>query len=212
TPNTRNALEAASAALAIGLPERAVARGLRTFVLDPERNPGRANLFGWGGRIVVIDYAHNEAGMEGLIELCHGLRRSGREIWIAICAAGDRTDAILHAFAYRAARGSDHLAIAELLHYLRGRERADVMAKLRAGALDGGVEELDVFPDELAALRSMLGRARRGDVVAVTALGMRPEIFAWLDDAGARRLTPARVRALVRAARASRASRAADRR
>ncbi|HEU4450539.1 MAG TPA: Mur ligase family protein, partial [Gaiellaceae bacterium] len=117
TPNTRNALEAASAALAIGLPERAVARGLRTFVLDPERNPGRANLFGWNGRIVVIDYAHNEAGMEGLVELCHGLRRSGREIWLAICAAGDRTDAILHAFAYRAARGSDHLAIAELLHY-----------------------------------------------------------------------------------------------
>jgi len=212
TPNTRNALEAASAALAIGLPERAVARGLRTFVLDPERNPGRANLFEWDGRIVVIDYAHNEAGMEGLIEICHGLRRSGREIWLAICAAGDRTDAILHAFAYRAARGVDHLAIAELLHYLRGRERGDVIAKLRAGALDGGVEELDVLPDELASLRSMLARARRGDVVAVTALGMRPEIFAWLDDAGARRLTPARVRTLVRTARASRVSRTADRR
>jgi cyanophycin synthetase len=63
--NTRNALEAASAALAIGLPERAVASGLRTFVLDPERNPGRANLVEWTAWIVVIDYAHNEAGMEG---------------------------------------------------------------------------------------------------------------------------------------------------
>jgi cyanophycin synthetase len=203
TPNARNALEAASAALAIGLPERAVARGLRTFVLDPERNPGRANLFQQDGRVVVVDYAHNEAGMEALVELCDGLRRSGREIWLAICAAGDRTDTILHAFAYRAARGSDHLAIAELLHYLRGRERTDVVAKLRAGALDGGVDELDVLPDELAALRSMLGRASRGDVVAVTALGMRPEIFAWLDFNGAERLTPTRVRRLVRAVRAS---------
>ncbi|HEU4356553.1 MAG TPA: Mur ligase family protein [Actinomycetota bacterium] len=203
TPNVRNALAAVSAALAIGLPDRAVERGLRTFVLDPERNPGRANLFVKDGRIVVIDYAHNEAGMEGLIELCHGLRRSGRETWLAICAAGDRTDAILHAFAYRAARGADHLAITELLHYLRGRERADVIAKLRAGALDGGVDELDVFPDELAALRSMLGRASRGDVVAVTALGMRPEIFAWLDDNGAERLTPGRARRLVRSVHAS---------
>ena len=55
-------MAAAAAALAIGLPERAVVKGLKTFVLDPERNPGRANLFTLGGRIIVIDYAHNEAG------------------------------------------------------------------------------------------------------------------------------------------------------
>ena len=87
-----------------------------------------ANLFEWTAT-VGIDYAHNEAGMEGLVELCHGLRRLLREVWSCICAAGDRTDAILHAFAYRAARGADHLAIAEFLHYLRGRERADADAK-----------------------------------------------------------------------------------
>jgi cyanophycin synthetase len=202
SPNVRNAMGAASAALAIGLPERAVVRGLRTFVLDPETNPGRANLFELDGRIVVADYAHNEAGMIGLTEICEGLRRPGREIWLAICTAGDRTDEILHAFAYRAARGSDHLAIAELLGYLRGRERTDVIAKLRAGALDGGAEELDVFPDELAALKHMVREARPRDVVAVTALGMRPEIFAWLERSGATRMTPVRVKRLVRAARA----------
>ena len=205
TPNVRNALGAASAALAVGMSERAVVHGLKTFVLDEERNPGRANLYELDGRIVVVDYAHNEAGMEGLVELCHGLRRKGRAVWLAICTAGDRTDTIASAFAYRAARGADHLAIAELLGYLRGRERGEVLAELRAGALDGGAETLDVFPDELAALRHMLGLARRGDVVAVTALGMRPGIFAWLRSAGAERLTPARVKRLVRAARASKA-------
>ena len=65
-----NAMQAASAALAIELPERGVVRGLRTFVLDAERNPGRANLFELEGRIVVLDYAHNAAGMDGLVELC----------------------------------------------------------------------------------------------------------------------------------------------
>lgn len=201
SPNVRNAMGAASAALAIGLPERAIVRGLRTFVLDPERNPGRANLFELDGRVVVIDYAHNEAGMVGLTEICHGLRREGREVWLAICTAGDRTDELLHAFAYRAARGSDHLALAELLGYLRGRERGEVIAKLRAGALDGGAEEIDVFPDELAALKHLLRGARPRDVVAVTALGMRPEIFAWLERSGATRMTPARVKRVVRSAR-----------
>jgi cyanophycin synthetase len=203
TPNVRNVMSATAAALAIGLPERAVVRGLKSFVLDPERNPGRANLFELDGRVVVIDYAHNEAGMIGLIELCAGVRRPGHEIWLAICTAGDRTDEILHAFAYRAARGSDHLAFAELLGYLRGRERGDVLARLRAGAIDGGMQELDVFPDEVGALRHMLRSSRRGDVVAVTALGMRPEIFAWLEREGATRMTPSRVKRVVRAARGS---------
>src|ERR671930_1077687 len=199
TPNVMNAMQAASVGLAVGLPRSAVVKGLRTFVLDPERNPGRANLFAVDGRVVILDYAHNEAGMAGFVELCRGLRRPGREIWLAICAAGDRTDAILHAYAYRAARGADHLAIAELLRYLRGRDRGDVVERLRIGALDGGAEELDVFPDELAALHHMLRSSGRGDIVAVTALGMRPELFAWLDAAGARRLTPGDVKRLGRA-------------
>jgi cyanophycin synthetase len=202
--NVMNALQAASAALAVGLPDEAVVKGLRSFVLDPERNPGRANLFSLDGRVIVIDYAHNAAGMAGLTELCDGLRRRGREVWLAICTAGDRSDAILHDFAFRAARGADHLLVAELLRYLRGRDRADIVERLRAGALDGGAQEIDVYADELSALRAVLARSRRGDVIGVTALGMRPEIFAWLEENGARRLTPGRVRRLVTAVRASR--------
>lgn len=202
--NVMNAMQAASAALAIGLPERAVVRGLRRFVLDPERNPGRANLFALDGRVVVIDYAHNEAGMAGLVELCDGLRRHGRDVWMAICTAGDRSDQILHAFAYRAARGADHVVVAELLRYLRGRDRQDIIDRLRAGAIDGGAEAVDVVADELAALRAMAGSSRRGDVLAVTALAMRPEIFAWLRDEGARPLTPARIKGVVTSARESR--------
>jgi cyanophycin synthetase len=198
--NVMNAMQAASAALAIGLPERAVVKGLKTFVTDPERNPGRANLFELDGRVVVVDYAHNEAGMLGFVEICDGLRRAGAEIWLVICAAGDRTDQILHDFGYRAARGSDHLAIAELLRYLRGRERQSTIDRLIAGAKDGGAVEVDVYAHELAGVQGVFARSGRGDVIGVTALGMRTEVFGWLEGAGARRLTPARVKQLVRRA------------
>jgi cyanophycin synthetase len=208
--NLHNALAAAAAGLAVGLPARAVARGLRTFVLDPERNPGRANLFRLDGRTVVVDYAHNEAGMIGLTEVLEGLCPAGRGIWLSICTAGDRTDAILHAFAFRAAVGSDHLGIAELRHYLRGRTRADVVDHLRAGAARAGTDEVTVYEDELHALRGMLERSARGDVVGVTALGMRPEIFAWLDAQGAARLGPTDVRRLVRRVATSREPAARD--
>jgi cyanophycin synthetase len=199
---TQNAMAAAAAGLAVGVPARAVAKGLRTFVPDAERNPGRANVFTLEGRTVVIDYAHNEAGMVGLTELLDGLRPKGHEVWVAICTAGDRTDAILHAFAFRAAVGSDHLAIAELLHYLRGRTREDLIEELLAGARDAGVVDVPVHGDELHALRAMLRASEPGDVISVTALGMRPEIFAWLKRRGARRSSPADVKRLVKRARA----------
>jgi hypothetical protein len=41
-------------------------------------------------------------------------------------------------------------------------------------------------------------------VIGITALGMRPEIFAWLESSGGERLGPADVRRIVKQARTSR--------
>jgi UDP-N-acetylmuramyl tripeptide synthase len=158
-------------------------------------------------RVVVVDYAHNEAGMLGLVEICGGLRRHGREVWMAICAAGDRRNDIIHAFSYRAARGADHIAVAELPRYLRGRDPQELVDRLRAGAIDGGATDVPVFPDEMHTLEWMANGSSPGDVVAVTALGQRPEIFAWLEERGAQRVGPEEVRRLARSVRVSRAER-----
>jgi cyanophycin synthetase len=200
---TQNALAAAAAALAVDIPVRVVARGLRSFVLDPQRNPGRSNLFALDGRIIVLDYAHNEAGMAGLVEIVRGIRPPGAAIWLAIGTAGDRTDAILEGFALTAALGADHLAIAELLRYLRGRSREDIVERLRRGAARAGKHDVPVYETELKALRALLGSSARGDVIGITALAQRNEAFRWLRRNGARVLGPADVRRLVRAARAS---------
>jgi hypothetical protein len=45
----------------------------------------------------------------------------------------------------------------------------------------------------------MIDAAAPDDVVGVTALGQRAELFAWLADTGAERLSPASVKRLVRA-------------
>ena len=197
---TYNALAAAAAALGIGLSERVVARGLRSFVMDPTRNPGRANVFELKGVILVMDYAHNEAGMKGLVEILQALRPPGGEIHIAIGTAGDRTDSILQGFALQAAIGCDHLAIAELPRYLRGRSREDVVAQLRTGARRALKEDVPAYPDELTALRAMLKAAHAGDVVALTALAKRTEVFRSLRRRDARRLGPADIKRLVRRA------------
>jgi cyanophycin synthetase len=201
---TQNALAAAAAGLAVGLSSRIVSKGLRTFVLDPTKNPGRTNLFSLDRRLLVLDYAHNEAGMDGLVEILQGLRPAGREIWLAIGTAGDRTDAILQGFAVRAALGTDHLAVAELLKYLRGRPREDVVDQLRRGAARAGKHDVPVYPDEMRALRGMLKASAPGDVVGITALAQREAAFRWLRSKGARLLGPSDVRRLVKAAKSAR--------
>jgi cyanophycin synthetase len=201
TQHVQNAMAATAAALGIDLPEDSIVQGLRSFVQDPSTNPGRANVFTMDERVVLIDYAHNEAGMIGLTEILGGFRRSGAAIWLAFCSAGDRQDDVLHALGYRAARGADHVLIAELPHYLRGRDAEDVVARLRAGAQDAGAGDVPAFADEVAALKYMLERSEPNDVIGLCALGQRPEIFELLDRRGAVLAEPPFVRELVKRAR-----------
>jgi cyanophycin synthetase len=199
--NISNAMAAAAAALGAGIPEEAVVEGLRSFVLDPKRNPGRANIFEVDRRVVVVDYAHNEDGIRGLIEICQGLRAPGTGVFLAFGSAGDRTNGILHRLGYTAARGPDRVAIAQLHRYLRGRDPQDLVKRLQAGLTDGGKPEAPVFANELEALEWMLTASAPNDVIAITALGQRPEIFQYLRDRGGASVGPPRIRELVRRSR-----------
>src|ERR1700694_439865 len=199
--NLSNAMGAAAAALGVRIPEDAVGEGVRSFVLDPERNPGRANVCEVDGRVVVIDYAHNEDVMRGLIEICQGLRAPDRRIFLAFGSAGDRTNAIIHRLGYTAARGPDQVAIAQLPRYLRGREPHDLVRRLQAGLADGGKPEAPVFLNELEALEWMLTAFAPNDVIAITALAQRPEVFQYLRDRGGATVGPPGIRELVRRSR-----------
>jgi cyanophycin synthetase len=199
--SVRNALAVTAAAFAVGVDTDRIAESLRSFIPDADSNPGRANVYTLDGRIVVVDYAHNEDGIESLTAVLQAFRAPGREVWLAFGTAGDRTDEIVHAFGYRAGRGADHPIVAELHRYLRGRDAADLVERLRAGAIDAGARDVPSEPDEIHAMQRMLRFSRSGDVIGITALAQRPEIFALLESRGGVRADPATVRRLVRAAR-----------
>jgi hypothetical protein len=91
--------------------------------------------------------------------------------------------------------------VAELRRYLRGRDPHDLVERLRAGVVDGGHPVPPAFPDEMTALEWMIAEASERDVLAITALAQRPEIFAYMKEHGAVSLGPDRVKALVRRSR-----------
>jgi cyanophycin synthetase len=150
---------------------------------------------------LVVDYAHNEAGMEGLVEICRGLCTSGSRLIVAYGSAGDRSDEVMHGMGYIAARAADRVAVVELHRYLRGRDPQDVIDRLRAGAIDGGANDVPDFRTEIEGLEWMLRESKPCDVLGITALGQRPEIFELMDERGAERIGAERCRSLVRRAR-----------
>ncbi len=88
TYNVANALAAAAAADALGFSARRIAAGLRSFTLDTGANPGRLNLYERRGLLVLIDFAHNEAGLQGLLDVS---RSAGHALgWRAAARCGWR--------------------------------------------------------------------------------------------------------------------------
>ncbi|MEJ7705980.1 MAG: Mur ligase family protein [Nocardioidaceae bacterium] len=195
--NVQNALAAASAALAVGLPRDAVIAGLRSFTPDFEHNPGRMNMYSLRGLTVVVDLAHNEAGLDALLEVTHGLLAPGGRSLLALGTAGDRSDDLLRSLGEKGARGSDVMIIVHKERYLRGRSPQELAALYRQGAAVVGVTDIPDHGSEIAGLKALVAQAQPGDVVAVMSHQELAEIGVWLQAQGATIDTPGTVRAKV---------------
>jgi len=198
--NVENALGAASAALGVGLPREAVVAGLRSFRPDPEHNPGRMNFFSRADVSVVVDLAHNEAGLEALLEIMAGVRRPGARLLLAMGAVGDRQDDLVGSLGEMAARDADVVVIAHKQRYLRGRTTEELDALFRAGAARVGRHDVPSHPTEVAALRTLVEQARPGDVVGLMCHEDREGVYAWLAAEGFTADTPESLRDKVGAA------------
>jgi cyanophycin synthetase len=200
--NVENTLAAASAALAIGIPRAVVIEGLETFRPDAEHNPGRMNFFSMpSGVSVVIDLAHNEAGLEALLEIMNGVRRPGSRLLLGLGAVGDRTDELIETLGEIGARDSDVMAIGHKQRYLRGRTTDELETLMRAGAERVGVTDVPAYPTEVACLAALVDQADPGDVVGLMCHAERQEVYDWIAEHGGTADSPEALRDKVKAAR-----------
>jgi cyanophycin synthetase len=174
--NVANALAAAGGARGLGATIAQVADGLRDFRPSVDRSPGRLNIFRVGNRVVIVDFAHNEAGLSAVLDVAEGIAGGGAgraaPVTAIIGTAGDRPDDTLRGIGAIAGRRSQRVAIKETPHYLRGRTRESIVGELLAGVASAGVprDDVPVYPSETAALRAELTGA--GNAVAP---GARPD-------------------------------------
>jgi cyanophycin synthetase len=199
--NVANALAAAGGARGLGATIEQVRDGLVDFRPSAERSPGRLNLFRVGSRVVIVDFAHNEAGIAAVLDVAEGIAAgaAGRAapITAIIGTAGDRPDDTLRGIGRIAAQRAQRVVIKETRHYLRGRSPASVVGELLAGVIAGGgaAGDVPVYESETSALRAELngaaghGHGRGVDAPRVIVLMCQEDrdgVFRLLDDLGGR--------------------------
>jgi cyanophycin synthetase len=168
--NIANLAGAALAAAALGVPDAVVAAVFARFGATPADNPGRMMRFEVNGVRVLVDYAHNPAGLRGLLNVAEHLRAGSGRLGMLLGHAGNRQDTEIEAVARVAAEFHPALIVVkENEAHLRGREAGEIPRLIRAELVRAGLPEaaLPVRMSELEAARCALEWARPGDVLAM---------------------------------------------
>ena len=185
--NVENAMAAALAAQATGVPFAAIRDGLRGFRPTPSESFGRMNRFSMpNGATALIDFGHNP----------HGIAQVGRTTarWPArrrillIGQAGDRTDQDLADLtAVIADLNPDEVVLKHMSKYLRGRPPGEVVTLLRDGLETAGYpsDQVREVPDEQTGVVSMLDDSDDGDLLILLIHASPADAYAALADRGA---------------------------
>jgi cyanophycin synthetase len=195
--NVQNLLAAVAACHVSGAHLHDIRHGLRTFTTDFFQAPGRLNLVDLGGVTVLLDYAHNAAGLQMVGDFVERMTSEpppahpGEPSWSAnlrvavVATAGDRRDEDMRELGRVAARYFDEVIVREDVH-TRGRDRGEtgslVMQGLDEARAQGArVGSAELITDELDACRSALDRSRPGDLV-VLCVDRAAEVWDEIED------------------------------
>jgi cyanophycin synthetase len=167
--NVQNAMGAIATAYAQGVPVEVIRMGLSTYTNSFEHSPGRLNIFDGHGFRVILDYAHNPAGLQALGDLILKVRPRHRCVIGMINIPGDRRDDDMREMGALAARYFDKIIFRED-PARRGRRPGEIVALLAEGALAAGFpkEQIQQILDEDEAADICLGMAQPSDLVVLT--------------------------------------------
>ncbi|MCO5215162.1 MAG: Mur ligase family protein [Thermomicrobiales bacterium] len=164
-----NAMAAIAALIGLGISFDDIRIGLEAFRSSPEESKGRLNLFSVNDATVIIDFAHNEAGLVHLLNFARTYVAEGAQLVTIVGTAGDREDEAVAAMAQRATESSDRVVLKDSTRYLRGREPGAMLVPLREGVAAANRPDVGVveFGDERTATLETVATLKPGDVLAV---------------------------------------------
>ncbi len=165
--NVQNAMFAAAIAHSMDVKLDEIRHGLRTFDMSYFQAPGRMNICDEHPFKVILDYGHNPAAVQAMVDLCDRLEPSGKRV-VVLAAPGDRRDEDILEIATHSAGHFDHY-ICRRDDHTRGRGDEEVPKMQRQALLDAGVPDsaIEVIPDEVAAVTRALELGEAGDLILI---------------------------------------------
>ena len=139
---------------------------LETFIPSPAQTPGRLNMFRFKDFDVLLDYAHNAAGMRALQKFVDNMDATVKVGIIA--GVGDRRDEDTIEVGSIAAEMFDEIIIRQDKN-LRGRTEEELIGLLKQGILRHDPnKKLTVIPNEREAATFAIKNAKKGSLIVMS--------------------------------------------
>lgn len=162
----QNVLPAALTAYIREFPIEDIKVALESFMPSPSQTPGRLNLFQFKNFQVMLDYAHNPAGLRALANLVKKMEGSPKVGIIA--GVGDRRDEDIRALGAIAAEMFDEIIIRQDRN-LRGKAEKELIA-----LMEEGINSIDtnkprkVIRSEAEAITHAIENAKNGSLIVLS--------------------------------------------
>jgi cyanophycin synthetase len=159
--NVANALAATAIAFSLDVPIETIREGLKNFTTSFEQSPGRLNIYDKLPFRVIVDYAHNPAGMENMADLVGKLRPEYSRVIGVMSGTGDRRDSDIVRMGELIGGMVDELIVKE--DERRGRPVGECAELVCQGARASGLsdEQIISWMPEPKAVKTALHRAAR---------------------------------------------------
>lgn len=161
----QNVLAAVLAAHVQGISIEDIKAALETFIPSAGQTPGRLNLFQFKDFQVLLDYAHNPAGMRALHDFINNLDAT-QKVGI-IAGVGDRREEDTNEIGSIAAEMFDEIIIRQDKN-LRGRTELELIKMLEEGIKKKDPnKKTTVIPNETEAMTFAIKNAKKGSLIVI---------------------------------------------
>ncbi len=170
----QNVLAATLTCFVHGISLEDIRVGLTTFTASVAQTPGRLNFVEIENFTVLMDFAHNPAGLIGLGKFIHKLSYS--KFTGVLTGVGDRRDEDLREMGKLSAEIFDKLIIRKG-NYLRGRSAEEVFGLLEEGVKESGREiEFKIVSESEKSIFGAFDEAEKNELVVILADNVNKDI------------------------------------
>ncbi|MED7819321.1 MULTISPECIES: Mur ligase family protein [unclassified Francisella] len=180
--NIENAMIAISLSFKLGVDLDTITKGLKSYSNDAKVNRGRANIFEWDNKVAVVDYAHNEAGMEALLNMMKAYDKGGRT-YLMIGTTGDRKYLISGINDIILKHNVDFIVLKETEKYLRGAKPMELPLLIRKDLDDKGfdISKTYISHGELEGVKYIVDKLEANDMAIFCCQAELPEVIEYLE-------------------------------